>query len=262
MEYSKANGALLLREHNAVQLELEQLSLSVVVAGQSISNVRVQEYMLRGAGRRLRLLRRCLSNVFRLFPPTIQMPVSWDTLDEVQINLHAYVINLFGLFENLAWSFVLRHELELKIGDRKKIGFFSESTQKYLPPKLKDYLNSSTTVTWHKEYLKNYRDAMAHRIPLYIPPAVFTPEEGDRYAELEQAKAESIRHQDWDRIGQIKTEQARLGSACLVFLHSFSDDARPRPIYLHPQMLCDAKTVLEFCLLYLVHWHECVHPPA
>ncbi len=258
MEYPADKIPLLLQELESVQLELEQMILSAVVAGQSVLNARAQEYMLHGVTRRLKLLRRCLFNVFRLFPPASKAPISSDALDELQINLHAFVINLYGLFENLAWSFVLRHDLELKIGDRKKVGLFLTSTQKYLPQKLKDYLTSPVIVAWHAKYLKNYRDALAHRIPLYIPPAAFTPEEGERYTELELEKVGCIRGHDWDRLEHIYKEQSSLGSACPAFLHSFSDDAQLSPIYLHPQMLCDAKTVLEFCALYFDYWHEYV----
>jgi hypothetical protein len=67
--------------------------------------------MLHGVGRRLKLLGRCVRNVFHLFPPSRTIPLASDDLDEVQISLHAFVMNLYGLFENLAWAFVLRHDL-------------------------------------------------------------------------------------------------------------------------------------------------------
>ena len=204
----------------------------------------------------MKLLRRCLSNVFVLFPPSTAKPLPSDDLDEVQISLHAFVMNLYGLFENLAWAFVLRHDLEAKIGDRRGIGIFLKSTQQHLPSVLNTYLTSKTMVTWHKDYLKNYRDALAHRIPLYIPPSVFTPEEGERFNALEQEKLDCLNSRNLDRFDQIRVEQAALGSPCFMFLHSFEGEGSPKPVQLHPQMLCDAKTVLEFGALYFSHWHE------
>ena len=248
--------ATLLQEHTAVQSELQRLFLEAVQAGQSLTDGRAKEHMLQGAGRRLKVLRRCLANVFRLFPPSKATPLDSEDLDEVQISLHAFVINLYGLFENLAWCFVLRHGLETEVGDRRRIGMFLKSTQQYLPSPLRSYLTSDTLLIWQNEYLKNYRDSLAHRIPLYIPPATYTPEQEQRYHTLDTSEWESIRLQQWDRLEEIRREKATLGSACPMFLHSYTDDGRARPVYLHPQMLCDAKTVLEFCGLYFAHWHE------
>ena len=256
MRYSEELAAKLLREHDTVQTELQQLLLSTIRAGQSLTDDRAKDYMLHGAGRRLSILRRCLENVFRLFPPSRTTPLDSEDLYEVQISLHAFVMNLYGAFENLAWCFVLRHGLEEEIGDRRRIGMFSKSTQQYLPVPLRAYLTSETMQKWQTEYLKNYRDALAHRIPLYIPPATYTPEQSERYKALDQDEWESIQLQQWDRLEKIRTEKATLGSACPMFIHSYSDEGGGRPLYLHPQMVCDIKTVLEFFPLFFSHWNE------
>lgn len=246
----------LLDEHKSAQNELEQLFLTAVRVGQALSDVRTKEYMLEGATRRLSLIRRCLKTTFELFPPAATTPIDSEALSEVQINLHAFVINLYGLFENLAWAFVLRHGLESEIGNRKKIGMFLGTTQSYMPQELSAYLTSASMKAWHADYLKNYRDALAHRIPLYIPPATFTPEQGERYAVLGQREIECVRSCQWEELERVRSERSSLGSACPMFLHSFTEEGRPRPVYLHPQMLCDVKTVLEFGPLYFAHWHE------
>jgi hypothetical protein len=41
-----------------------------------------------------------------------------------------------------------------------------------------------------------------------------------------------------------------------MFMHSVDDSERSTPTYLHPQMLADAKTVIEVCTVYFAHWHE------
>ncbi len=256
MAYSDEFAAKLLDEHDTLQSELQQLLLTTVLAGQSLTNERAKDHMLHGAGRRLKLLRRCLKSVFRLFPPSQLAPLDSEDLDEVQISLHAFVMNLYGVFENLAWCFVLRHDLEAEIGDRRRIGMFLKTTQKYLPVPLRSYLTSETVQQWQTEYLKNYRDALAHRIPLYIPPATYTPEQSERFKVLDQDEWESIRLQQWDRLDEIRTEKATLGAACPMFIHSYSDEGGGRPLHLHPQMICDMKAVVEFFRLYFSHWHE------
>ncbi|MEQ1936576.1 MAG: hypothetical protein ABL962_22215, partial [Fimbriimonadaceae bacterium] len=254
-EYSTPAITSLQGEYTATQKELTALMLNAVAAGHAVSDARAKEYMHHGVGRRLKVLRRCMENVFTLFPLTQKKPIASDSLDEVQISLHAFVLNLYGLFENLAWAFVHRHNLESTIGDRKRIGLFLESTQKYLPEELRAYLSSPTMTSWHKDYLKNYRDALAHRIPLYIPPSRMTTAESERFTALEEEKLQCIRLQKWDRLDVVYEEQGAIGTACPMFLHSYSDDFSSRPVYLHPQMLCDIKTVLEFGPLFLKHWH-------
>ena len=166
------------------------------------------------------------------------------------------MINLYGVFDNWAWAFVCRHNLAAEIGNRRQIGLFNDATRRYLVTPLRAYLSSETTTKWHDEYLKNYRDALAHRIPLYIPPAVFTDAEGARYNELEAEKVACIRAMNHQRLEEIAAEQAGLGQPCFFFLHAFSEDTPARPLSLHPQVLSDSKTVVEFGTKYLEHWHE------
>lgn len=255
LAYSPELIASLTHESQALQGEFDRLLGRAVQTGQSL-DVRAREYMLHGVGRRLKLLGRCVRNVFHLFPPSRTIPLASDDLDEVQISLHAFVMNLYGLFENLAWAFVLRHDLEKKLGDRRRIGMFLSTTQQYLPKPLKNYLTSETLLKWHKNYLKNYRDALAHRIPLYIPPATYGPEQAQEYETLNQSEWDYIYSHKWDELEQLRDRMNALGSACPMFVHSFGDEAGGKPIYLHPQMICDGKTVVEFCDLYFTHWHE------
>ena len=133
---------------------------------------------------------------------------------------------------------------------------FLGATQRFLPDPLRSYLTSETMTKWHTDYLKSYRDALAHRIPLYIPPATYTPEDGERYSELDRKEYECIAAQRWEEIEQIREEKRNLGTACPVFLHAFSGEENSRPVYLHPQLICDSRTILEFGPLFFRHWHE------
>ena len=246
-----------MQEHAKADESLQALLLQTVHHAQVATNARAKEHLIHGAARRLKVLRRSLANVFRLFPPQHRTPLEPETVQDVEINLHAFVINLYGIFENLAWSYVLRHDLESKIGNKNKVSLFLRDTQKHLPAAVRDYLISPTMLAWQKEYLKNYRDSLAHRIPLYIPPATFTPEEGEQYSRLESEKLENIKNRNWEQLDEIYAKQNELGRACPVFLHLLSETGKlDRPVYLHPQMICDVQTVLEFMPIYLHHWHK------
>ncbi len=236
---------------------LNDLQLKIVLEGQLLDPAsRAREHLLHGAGRRVGVIRRSIENVFTLFPPSTTRPLDRNTLTDVQINLHAFLINLYGLYDNWAWAYVLRHNLESIIGDRRRVGLFIDATRDHLPEQLRNYLTSPLTTEWHKSYAKSYRDALAHRIPPYIPPAEFVPEEGRRFNELEAEKTECIKNSNWERLEQVWTEQDALGSPNFTFLHAFKEDSPPRPLILHPQLLTDGMAVSEFGHLFLSHWHE------
>lgn len=256
MRYTAKQSADFSHECRVVIGDLQTLFLGCVTHGQTVNNARAREHMLHGAARRLGVIRRSVENIFNLFPPSLDRPLARDALDDIEINLHAFVINLNGIFDNWAWAFVLRHDLESDIGDRRNVGLFKGKTQRLLPATLKEYLESMTMTQWHEHYLKSYRDALAHRIPLYLPPAEWTQEESEHYNRLEAEKIECIKSMRWERLEAVRAEQGKIGRPCLTFLHAFSKEEASRPVYLHPQLLCDSKAVVEFGTKYLGAWHE------
>jgi hypothetical protein len=212
--------------------------------------------MFHGVGRRLNVLQHTIANVFGRFPPSTEEMLDRETLINVQINLQAFFINLIGVFDNWAWCFVHLHQLEAHVGGRLSVDMFKNQIQQFLPQALRRHLLSETIVRWHSQYLKNYRDALAHRIPLYIPPATLTPAEQDQYNVLELKRLSLAKACQWQQCDEVIAEQDALGRPCFAFLHSASEDGALRPILIHPQMLSDASTVIEFGNLFLAHWRE------
>jgi hypothetical protein len=246
----------LITEHRAVLESLQNLMRECLVQGLSVNEPRVHHHLIYGAGRRLDVLQRSLQNIFEIFPPPTDTRLTMRSLTDVQINLHAFVINLSGIFDNWAWAFVIRHNLESRIGDYRSVSLFKGATKKYLPPEIRSYISSSGMTSWYKDYLKNYRDGLAHRIPLYIPPGEFTSEETKRYDELEHEAAESIRSRELERLDRILEEQAVIGKPSLFFLDFVSDASENQPRVLHQQLIMDVKGVIEFGELYFRHWHQ------
>jgi len=245
------------RHCKQVLADLRDLQLKIVVAGDPFdATSRVREHLLHGAARRVGVIRRSIENVFSLFPPNRVRPLDQDTLADVQINLHAFVMNLYGIYDNWAWAYVLRHDLEAIIGDKRRIGLFIDATRRRLPAPLREYLSSPRTTEWHEEYAKSFRDALAHRIPPYIPPAELTPEEGRRWKELEAQKIGLILKRDWARLEAVWSDQEALGRPCFTFLHAYNEDTPARPLILHGQMITDGMAVSEFGHLFLRHWEE------
>lgn len=238
-----------------VKADLQALTLNTVVQGQETEHPQVREHLLHGAARRLDVIGRTINNIFTSFPPETTRPLDKGALSDVQINLHAFMINVYGVFDNWAWAFVYRHALEDRI-DRRGVGLFRDRTARFLPPALREYLGSEDTASWHEEYLKSFRDALAHRVPLYVPPAEFTPEDGERYYRLESEKVDLIKAMEWERLDEVWAEQAEIGSPSFFFIHSYSEEERPKAVRLHPQVLSDGGAIVEFGAMFLEHWHE------
>ena len=171
-------------------------------------------------------------------------------------------MNLYGVFENWGWAFVLRHGLEATVGGRMGIGLFNRKTKRHLPPALRDYLSSGPLSEWHEKYLKTYRDALAHRIPPYVPPSELTPEEGVMFNELEAEKVDCLRNRDLRRLDRVTEKQAEIGRPSWTFLHAFSEVEPPRPVLLHGQLLTDAMGVVECGRMFISHWDKSSDGPS
>src|SRR5205807_1295873 len=226
------------RQQEGTINELQHLAYQFVRAAQTAQQERVQEHLRHGMARRANVLARCIANIYKVFPPNLERPLDREALSDVQISLHAYVINLCGLFDNCAWAFVLQHGLETQF-QPKQIGLFKPRLQALLAQPLRDYLETEHFKRWRAAYLTNYRDSLAHRIPLYIPPAIWTPADNQRYNALDAETSARIRHRHWDRVDALRAEQDRLGTPCFGFLHSFSTNERPALIRLHTQLISD-----------------------
>lgn len=256
MLYTPEQAERLHQECDSLLHGLDMLMVACTAQGSASLVPRVRDFMLHGASRRVAILKRSVENIYNLFPLDAVIPLPRNTVADAQINLHAFVINLYGVFDTWAWSFILRHDLEGTVRGRMKIGVFKPETQALLPPPLRDYLALQQTKDWFQNYLKEYRDALAHRIPLYIPPSAFTPDDTRRSEALQQEKMQSIAAHSWERLDAIYAEEVAIGQPCYAFLHSFGDSPNDRPVALHPQLICDGKLVLEFGEMFLKHWHE------
>jgi hypothetical protein len=209
-------------------------------------------------GRRLNIIQLSIQKIYELFPPSQEEALPKATINEVQVYLQAFVINVSGIFDNWAWAFILRHNLLDSIGGKFSVGMFLPKTQGCLPASLRNYVTTEPRVTWHKTYMKDYRDALAHRIPLYVPPSRIDPKDIERYSELEDRKQKLCEVQDCDELERITDEQESLGKALPAFLKDFSSPE----VYFHPQLNSDCALVLEFANLFYSAWHEFAPPPA
>jgi hypothetical protein len=234
-----------------VQLDLSHLASQLAVP-------RARTFANEGLGRRLPVVERAVVNTYRIFPPDRQEFLTKDECTDVAIQLHAFAINLYALFDNIAWVCVLEAGQQLP---PMKIGPFKPESQQHMPAALNEYLAQSTVQSWFHKYGKLYRDSTAHRIAPYLPPRIFGSEEGDQWQELHAesmrlllgcASAESNQQRD-ERLArheQLEVEKQRLGRNSLLFGLSLTGDDATAPVYLHPQLLCDWSLAHELVLAF------------
>ncbi len=226
-------------------LTLKERYLNIVsrisVLSGNLKEEKAKEYLFHGVARRLGVIERCVDNIYSIFPIEREILLSWEELKDVDINLHAFFINIFGLLDNLAW--VLIHEKRLKI-DKKDVGLYMNKTQTCFEKKFRTYLNSDRIKKWHNEYLKNYRDALSHRIPLYVPPKALTSEQKNHTELIEKQLNDSIKLRDYSVIDNLHDKEDKIGSPSPFFIHSISEE-ESKYVVLHAQVITDFKTVEE-----------------
>jgi hypothetical protein len=211
----------------------------------TLTNPRAMEYARQGVPRRLKVLARCITNVFTGIPPERNELPSRDALSDATINIQSFVFNVFGAVDNLAW--VWMHQNGQKRQDGTPIpdghighGPNNTSVRATLSQELRDYL--ATLDKWF-EHLADLRHALAHRIPLYIPPYVIEEKDHAVYRELEAKMTEAATKHDFAEYDRLAGEQMKLGRFRPWVQHSFEENAQP--IVFHAQMLADFNTVDE-----------------
>lgn len=203
-----------------------------------------QEHLKHGVCRRLKVIARSLENIFRLCPPARVDLLGSDERCDVEINLHAFVINVHGLLDNLAWITV--HErCPGNLPKRSEVSLFKSAVQKHLTEAAKAYLTTEPIPSWHACYARVYRDALAHRIPLYVPPTYLVPSEQRQYVDLERQFNERMAQGDVDGAEEALRRQDDLGTLLPAFVHSFGGADATAPVFFHPQLIADSRTVLE-----------------
>ena len=106
-------------------------------------NPRAQEFAHHGFVRRVRILERCIQKVFELIPPDTVDRLPASIMSDAQINIQAFIANIYGAADNLAWVWAHETGLADKI-DRKKVGVRSHNVEvrRSLSPEMQVYLAS------------------------------------------------------------------------------------------------------------------------
>jgi hypothetical protein len=208
--------------------------------------VRGQEFAVHGYCRRLRTLALTTRHTFEMLPPEFDGVPEKEVLDDVTIQVQAFVFNIFGAIDNLAWTWF--YERDPKREDGKDV----PATWVGLAPG-NTFLISSLSAPFQeriselKEWfrvIEGYRHGLAHRIPLYIPPYSVPENKEAEYKEIGAKILDAMTRHEWDEMEKHEADQLAMHVFHPQIMHSFEEGART--ISFHPQMLADFGLVEDF----------------
>ena len=208
---------------------------------------RAKEFAEHGVSRRLRTITHCIENVFAILPPTRDDHPPIEELIDAVVYIQAFIFNAFACLDNLAWIWVCEKKLTTEDGERipaGKVGLSKHCkvVRRSLPADFRKHLKSLDA--WF-DNLENFRHALAHRIPLYIPPSAVAEKDLAAYRLLEMLKAKAQRQRKWDKYRNLDGRQKALTRYQPEMIHSPTDNSKR--IVFHPQLLLDFETICNLC---------------
>lgn len=202
---------------------------------------RAREYAQHGFSRRLGTLSKSIRNLYKIIPPeTVEVP-DRERLYDAQINIQSAVANTYGCIDNLAWIWIYENGLEDTI-PRNRVGLRkgNKEIRASLPLTIREFVDS---IDEWLGYLIEYRDAVAHRIPLYIPPGNVPSRHVDEYKALNQKMTDALNRLDLEGYERSKEELEKLLVFQPIMTHSVTEATKH--VYFHAQLLADFATVEE-----------------
>ncbi len=235
-----------------ITAEFYEVLAMMGVYREQLKNPRAIQHAAHGVGRRISIIRVNLVHLLRMSARTGQGPLHGDPGHELDTHLNSFYIHLHGLLDNLAW--MIAHELSLfggvsedEFSDRRKVGLFKNEFQIELNDvATTEFLQSKND--WHTS-TKDWRDPIAHRIPLYAIPCVFSKEEAAEFERLSHLALEALKAGDAELSDSYHTAKMKLGTYHPIFAH----ETNGHPTSIKEQVESDARNLLD------VIWHFIEH---
>lgn len=232
-------------KHQELRNVAAQQKIDLYHLSEQLTIERARVYLQQGVMRRLGVVERCVDRIFEIFPTDREKVLTKDEQDDLTINLHAFVINIYGILDNIAWVCTLQGGFVVTPKSCLQIGLYKKETKPYLPPEVSAHMDQADMRRWFKEYAKFYRDSAAHRIPPYIPPKALTQEEAEEYKALATQSIEALRRMDLDTHESLIQRQNSLGRPIAYMALTLSEDDASPPVQFHPQVLSDWLTIQD-----------------
>jgi hypothetical protein len=186
---------------------------------EKLTNKNAKYFMLYGAARRAHLIFSAYQDVRSIAYEKRTEPLSRESQVALSQAINNIYIHLLGILDNFAWC--LLYERQAELADelhRNNVGLFSEKFRKQFVafPEIADEIMVHDS--WHMD-VKNRRDPIAHRIPLYVPPAQLTPDEAEHYSAISDQYHNSLNDLCLDEAEQTLNRLYSIGSFIPYFIH-------------------------------------------
>ncbi len=197
---------------------LELISDALLMLG-VVQFTKDAEHFLRfGVMRRLRMLMSSFRSFQSIIMPDRTVPLTQEQSDDVCRDLNAIYINILGLLDNCAWVIVHNAgSATTRTARAMSIGLFKPSIA--ADPVLKSVAQALSPYTAWEAEVKTRRNPAAHRMPLYVPPASYTPEDVAEYERYEQLISTALRAHEFDKLSDLRAASRRIGTFVPAFLH-------------------------------------------
>lgn len=237
--YSKKNLADLRQKSASIKDRTDGLVLKFSYF--HFEDEKARHYATQGFARRIQVLHRCIENVFRIIPPNRIKAPSKERLYDAQINIQSFFANVYGSIDNLAWIWVFETGLADQI-PRKHVGLGkgNKTVRESLPAELCTLLEARDG--W-LAYVTEFRDALAHRIPVYIPPGTVGQKDVDSYNDISLKLNQALAERNVSEHERLWALREGLLKFRPIIAHSTVETKNP--YYFHPQMIADFLTVEE-----------------
>jgi hypothetical protein len=216
-----------LEDHQrAVRGELLHFTEQVLLTATRLTNIKAQQYLRYGVGRRLRMILVAYCEVFDTIAPDRKEPLPLKEMAAVSRDLNVIYINIRGALDNYAWCIYHEREMIKTFNSvHTQVGLFHGLFRNTVElANLKSLLESH--ISWNED-LKSRRDPSAHRMPLYVPPAILNDAEAARHEAIWKERQKAIEMGDYERDTELANEQHSLGTFRSQFLHDPDDGALP-----------------------------------
>lgn len=210
-----------------------------------IKNEDSKKHLAYGAFRRILMILHSYSSLRDICHLERTNPLLPEEQRVVDLDINLIYINIRGLMDNLAWSFLYEKdfqvisELELE-KNRMRVSLFSKyifksSSQKFWTLICENHLQ------WSQEFSKK-RDPIAHGLPMYIIPKFFTnDEQNEESRNLFNKSLDAIVKNEFDLADKLRLRSHSIGT----FIPLFASDPTEKLMHIYPTVSVDISHIIR-----------------
>lgn len=211
----------------------------------SLKNEKSQKNLGFGAMRRILTIVSSYNSIRTICHPKRKKPLTSEEQGELDRDINMIYINIRGVMDNLAWSFLFEKDLKL-VSDldlekyKARVGLFSKDIRKASTLVFWKTINERFGA-WAKEF-STKRDPVAHGLPMYVIPKFFESEGQQMDSlKLDEEAMTSLLNNEFDLSDTLKQRSQQLG----IFAPYFAYDPTEKFMPIFPNVAIDISFLIR-----------------